>query len=344
MLTSSDVSVVSVSSVLLCLTATAGLCYVLACIMGKSGAKSASGALTAHGARLVSIYHKTLAKTSFARCLGSHDASIESLTLRTSAFRFTVPPRLCIDSRLSASSAMAIFDDLSTVHLLGIDTSCRGGVSVHLSTTLLRRVPVGTDLTLRCTVDKLGKSMGFVTMEMVDSASSAVVATGKHVKFMPTGNYWVDLLSRPFLLAPLIKHCLYDDGSTLFHRLGLLKPSRPKEYNCGEGPAAVYDYLGLAPADNTLKLKVHGLISNPLGSMHGGAVGMAAEWAALQSPDGKAKTGMGQVVTSISATYLSALTGEAAFDAAPGAALVVARKMQGSAAPCSQFVMAWGAL
>lgn len=305
-------------------------------------ASSSSKSLTAHSAKLIAIYHKTLAKTSFARCLGSHDARIESMTLRMSAFRFTLPQRLCIESRLSASSAMAIFDDLSTVHLLGVDTSCRGGVSVHLSTTLLRNVPAGSDLTLRCIIDKLGKSMGFVTMEMVDTASSTVVATGKHVKFMPTGNFWVDLLSRPFLLAPLIQYGLYEDGSTIFHRLGLLKPGKPKEYTCGEGPAAAYEYLGLSPATNTLR--VHGLISNPLGSMHGGAVGMTAEWAALQSADGKAKAAAGQAVTSISATYLSALTGDVAADVAPGAGAVVMRRASGFTAPCSQFTMQWGKL
>ena len=93
---------------------------------------SSSGAVAKHAEKLVRVYHSKLAQGSFAALLGSSASKIVALTRQGASFQFVLNERLTLKKQLSVSTALAIFDDLSTIGFMGADQGCRPGVSVSL--------------------------------------------------------------------------------------------------------------------------------------------------------------------------------------------------------------------
>ena len=273
--------------------------------------KSSSIAVSRHAEKLCHIYHQKLAGGSFAAVLNSRQISMTRLTTTGSSFQFTLDERLTLQNKcLSVSAALALFDDLSTIGFMGADSCSRPGVSVHLQTELLKLVPAGTNLTLNCFIDKIGKTMGFTSMELVlTDHPMTVVARGKHIKFLPLGSWLMDsVVMQPAVLGPLINYGLYDDGSSIFTRLGLAAPFVKKINYDPSTTASAYETLGLTPiagSSGAMQTKVHQALCNPMSSMHGGAVAMAAEYTSFTSAK---TTGSAEVGVEMQLTYLSALT------------------------------------
>lgn len=313
----------------------------------------ASTSLAGYAKKLVSIYHSRIANGSFAAVLGSSSSTITEISKTGSSFQFVLPERLTLNKKLSASVALAIFDDLSTIGVMGADSCNRPGVSVHLNTHLLVAVPPGTDLTLNCKIDKIGKVMGFTSMQLVLTKSPhTVVAVGTHIKYLPLGSWIMDwLVMQPAVLKPMITYGLFHDGTSIFSRMGLVKPFIKKILFDPRQNA--FMALGLcatsesAGAMSSMTTKVHQALCNPLSSMHGGAVGMAAEFASQCKTARPDDVDPEAIVTEIDITYLSALTGEIIVEASPdndaGVTRGVVRKSN-SSNPAAQFSLKWGSL
>eukprot|EP01038_Epipyxis_sp_PR26KG_P012756 gene12756-17102_t len=98
---------------------------------------------------------------------------------------------------LSSSAILAIFDELSTYSLMWSDKTCRGGVSIHLSVESLKHVTANSKVSVACKADKIGKMVGFCTMELFDD-KGYLVARGKHIKFMPMG-FMYDFINNKYI-------------------------------------------------------------------------------------------------------------------------------------------------
>jgi len=79
------------------------------------------------------------------------------------------------------------------------DKTCRGGVSLQLSAETVSNSKAEDEITVTSKVDKIGKYVGFCTMEMHDKSSGSLLAKGKHIKFMPMGLVW-DIIASPRIL------------------------------------------------------------------------------------------------------------------------------------------------
>lgn len=101
-------------------------------------------------------------------------------------------------SYFSCAGAMALFDELSSYHLMLNDQTARPGVSVQLSTELFSRCEANNEVVLTTRVDKVGKYIGFCSME-IHNSSGDLVARGRHLKFMVMGTMW-DFLMSPAVL------------------------------------------------------------------------------------------------------------------------------------------------
>jgi hypothetical protein len=79
---------------------------------------------------------------------------------------------------------------------------------VYLSTEILRAIPAGTDVIITAKAKKIGKTLGFATMEMHDLEGS-LLARGDHIKHLPMGYMWDNLallMQSRFVLPILLKH------------------------------------------------------------------------------------------------------------------------------------------
>ena len=103
---------------------------------------------------------------------------------------------------------MAVFDELSSYAFVVKDSTCRFGVSVYLSTEILHTIPAGKDVIIVAKANKVGKTLGFATMEMFDR-NGLLLARGEHIKHLPMGHIWdftAKLLLSPFILPIILKY------------------------------------------------------------------------------------------------------------------------------------------
>ena len=110
------------------------------------------------------------------------------------------------------SSALAVFDELSSYAFVVKDKTCRFGVSVFLSTEILHTIPAGKDVIIIAKANKIGKILGFATMEMYDR-NGLLLARGEHIKHLPMGSIW-DFIAR-FFLSPAILPILLRYGNSI---------------------------------------------------------------------------------------------------------------------------------
>lgn len=222
------------------------------------------------------------------------------------SFSYTVPDTLCrrvngmLQPILSTAAALAVLDEVSTYSFILKDRTCRGGVSVHLTTEMLSPCVAGESVVIHTRLRKLGKTLGFCDFEMVSadkSKSGQVIARGQHIKHLPLGGAW-DAIASPTLLPLVLRlHDLLFDGNNnapttpwarWFTRwaFGGVNSSDLKQVS-GEG--GVFKAVALQPVGRGAKGSVVNrfestpAMNNVLGKLHGGAVAVALETAALTS-------------------------------------------------------------
>jgi acyl-coenzyme A thioesterase 13 len=258
---------------------------------------------------------------------------------------YTVPIALCKASgdaskgtpQLTVSATLALLDDFSSYALMMQDRNHRPGVSVTLNTEIVRPCSAGDKIRLVSRCDKIGKSVAFCSMELLD-ASGNVLARGKHIKYVKMGFVW-DLLTSA-ILFPLVLMIL--------EYLNKNKKAKKHKTETGEDASStvgnniagkIFTDLNLAhvadatalfsgranevegkkeggkrrkktavpvfdASEKCFTLKVSKGTKNVLGAMHGGAVAAAAEEASIQLMTllGGTKKGF---VDSIEVAYIS---------------------------------------
>lgn len=128
------------------------------------------------------------------------------------------PPSLCRhkdgnsgndgrSSYLATSSLLALYDEMDAHAFLSRDRTGRGGVSVELTFDLYEEIQPWTRLILELKTEKIGKFMGFSTVEVKDSRTGNVVARGQHTKFLHHG-WWWNIMHGP-VLGPILYDFYY---------------------------------------------------------------------------------------------------------------------------------------
>lgn len=221
---------------------------------------------------------------------------------------YTVPPSLCSHQEKSSpkskpymptSAILALFDEMSAHMMLGADKNYRPGTSVVLNTELFQPVYLNDEVVVATYVDKIGKSLGFCTMELYDKNSSTLLARGKQVKFMPVGLFF-DLISRPFIFPFFLKYYDLFHGNRYVSSIDHLLPDHPTTSTktthipnpVDDAIGAMYSALSIEKisdhspyvsvqghAENSAYYTVppHPKLFNPLGMYHGGAIATALE-------------------------------------------------------------------
>lgn len=236
------------------------------------------------------------------------------------SFHYVVPETLCRSHivngkagrpQFSAAAIMAIFDEVSTYSCAMKDRKMRPGLSVQLSTEVVKDIYAGDEITILTCADKIGNTLGYASLEVLNK-NGELVARGKHIKHLPMGK-WFEFITHP-MIAPV---------SLKFHELALRREQRKKEKEGNhdvknltgsatiEGIGRVFDLLGLkaltnkfpfmesAPIDSdkfcsengridpkdmmSFTMTVKQITSNLRNTMHGGAVGCAVEHVCLLS-------------------------------------------------------------
>lgn len=262
--------------------------------------------------RLLELTRAEFAQKTFSSSLHLQTSNLIGADLETGVeFSYRIPPEVCKNSmkgpRLPISSTIAIFDELSTYAFMIKDYSCRSGVSILLSAEQKTDCFSGDEVTIVCKSDKIGKTIGFCSMQMMN-ADGDVIAKGKHIKFLPMGPLW-NLVGHPRCLPTFLQFwrnygqklkntfigkklekLLLGGGRSrgqftepmesgvvgaTFHSLGLTSCSA-----FGEGN---YDSINNGASSVAYMLSVQPHLCNIIGVMHGGAVAMAAEEVASSS-------------------------------------------------------------
>jgi acyl-coenzyme A thioesterase PaaI-like protein len=232
------------------------------------------------------------------------------------AYRYKIPPALCheIHSKdnkkelfFSTSGVLAVMDELSTLAVSLEDKSYRNGVSVDLFVEALKPIPAKEEVVLVTRTDKIGKTLGFCTMELT-TLKGEILARGKHIKYLPLPlpfpfTFLAELFFRSSLFGTYLyfyeEMCERQFSTSLDKLFGI--PDHPVlpisedvlipefvfnkllDLSINDNQSDRKKLLEEAPDNHhcdrceLFELKVKKELKNPLGSMHGGAVGMAIE-------------------------------------------------------------------
>ncbi len=159
-------------------------------------------------------------------------------------FEYEVPARICSSGSMPLSAILSIVDETTTWASIGVDKDRRPGVSLVLEASLTDegRPPVAGDrLVFESSVQKLGRTIGFQSCDVLDAASGRTVCTARHIKMLDMGIAWRWLMRDPLfqgtsaaLLAfgsrpssrNVAPHVALDDAEAFEE---LLAPTRPPE-------------------------------------------------------------------------------------------------------------------
>lgn len=265
---------------------------------------------------------------SFSKCLAITMAKLINADVTNGVkFSYKVPEGLCLhsngSSKLAASSTLAIFDELSTYAFNVQDRNHRSGVSIHLTTELLSEIRPGELVVVDCKAEKIGKTVGFCTMKMLD-AQGNLVAQGKHIKYLPMGYMW-NIFTNPLVLSSCLN--FYDHNRKFLDnsRLGkfiqnLIVGGRNKSRNMREiksdGVAAIFTGLDMSCIQESVaapcstpqrlyELPSNASLNNFVGRLHGGALAMAIERAVSLHVDRSSVTVSN--IQALEVRYLSAM-------------------------------------
>lgn len=216
---------------------------------------------------LVDVAFTESCRKSFSRCLfPSMPTSVKTDADGHVKQPYVVPESLCrvvsndaksnpTQTVFSVAAILALFDECSTYSLIYKDRNRRSGVSVHLSTEIVENCGADKKTYVKCTSDKIGKALGFCTMELRTQDSNRLLARGKHVKYLPMG-WFYNVLTSPVVLPYAVYWLtLLSDteylktswlGKILARLLGIR--SMPKDYK-------MPDFEGLSGAFRELQLR-----------------------------------------------------------------------------------------
>jgi acyl-coenzyme A thioesterase PaaI-like protein len=286
--------------------------------------------------RILDIIMNKFSEKTFSACIMSNITDFVHKDLKTGvSFHYLTPDNLCrkysglrnTKPQFSAGAIMAVFDEISTYSTVMRDKTHRPGLSVHLSTEILKPVYTGEKVTVLTKADKLGKTIGFCSMELLNQQGE-LVARGKHIRYLQMGMPF-DLIAHPVAMPWTVK--IYEmfyarKGAPSFSANGKEIFPVPANFPSIDGVGRVFDVLGLQRTPNiahnepdseetdiassaagplsplycsdngrvdpstvhSFSMTVRPVTSNVLGAMHGGAVACAVEHACLLSRAGNA--------------------------------------------------------
>lgn len=184
-----------------------------------------------------------------------------SIGHKTLTYRY----ELCKDvNKPTVGLFCALQDDLSTLAIFSAGFPVPPGVSLQMQTELIeKKIPTAQVIDIANTVTKLGRSISHTRTDFFCAETKKLLAYSTHVKYMPTGSWFLDFLFRSKLLLIILrvvnsrtKPPLFYDEEKLADVIG-----RHLEFH---GP-------GVATFHRT------GEHTNPMGSLHGGCVAMIME-------------------------------------------------------------------
>ena len=266
--------------------------------------------LPRHVKRLLDISLEKSANLTFSKYLGTPTVSLVDFSKNDGVtFEYIVPESLCLPKISTGSpvfpvsAALAVFDELSTYSFMLADKNHRSGVSIHLSTEMMKDISPGEKLLVNTRADKIGKTVGFCSMVMKNS-SGELVAEGKHIKYLPMGVLWDIFSSKPVLSRVMAFHERYHDTvskSKIANQLmGFIMGGRNKGGHKTvwdvAGVGALFEALDMSEEVNwnerntvgakfstdeprKFQLQVNSALNNMVGRMHGGALAVAIEQA-----------------------------------------------------------------
>jgi hypothetical protein len=201
-----------------------------------------------------------------------------------------------------------------------------------LSAELLSDIPAGSEVQVQSIIKKIGKNVGFC--DMVMQCEGKTVARGQHLKYMPMGTLW-DVLFHPTLLPIVLS--LYSLakkswlGGKVLSWLGagamsatgisdlktLSSDSGPAvaaaqifaDFNLDRDAEAEEESKECTPSSGAFCSTVQPQMVNPLGNLHGGALAMCIEEAALQHRVGNGTSAAHTRACAIEVRYLSQIRG-----------------------------------
>lgn len=252
---------------------------------------------------------------SFTGALKTHEAKLVDISNRgqTCQFLYTVPRAICkrvkyndtLMDILPASSAIAVLDDLSAYVCVTSDRNRRPGVSVMLSVDIFKLIHSGQEVIAKFHADKIGKAMGFITMEFIDPLTQEVLARGKHIKYMDMGMLY-NLLTQPIVTS--LFFYFYDNyqhttiGKTVLAWLGFGRKSRFPALYTDESTGVLFNSININRIAEDFKLdddhdgdtRLYSMTVNHefkmrpgmqmiLGQLHGGCCAMLVENSAVAS-------------------------------------------------------------
>jgi len=292
-----------------------------------------SSRVPSHVLKFVATCAEASAKSTFGRYLPK--AKLLSACRSTDGVKYQlkVPKNLCVEKGkgaavLPVSATLCVFDEFSSYAVVTKDKTCRFGVSVHLAVEVLADIPAGSDVFVEVSAEKVGKTLGFIKMEMLD-ADRRLVAHGCHIKFLPMGPWW-DLFAHPWVSPysfPLIDWLSNNPAvanSWIGRRINDALLAGGNKALTGEGEAAESDavgstfrLLGVSPdaqaAAAAYSLRVRPALCNMVGQLHGGALAMAIESAATQhhaATSSSSSSSSSAFISKMEIQYLSAMKKE----------------------------------
>lgn len=265
--------------------------------------------------------HKTFGQYTVAPIVSIHANKQNNGLL----YQYKVPGNMCSSQHkhFTTSAILAVFDELSTNGLMIKDRNHRGGVSVHLTTEILQPVNRDEIVTINTHCDKIGKVLGFCTMEMVNKEGH-VLARGKHIKFLPMGWLWQVLTHS--LILPIALFIYEKFHATKFKTVLDKIMFQPRDATAIDGGeiGELYKNLNVSEVkhsasnsegnNNNVKyyeVRVKSHMKNRLGAFHGGAVATCIEDACNQFLRNSGSNDDGNLIlTSMDVRYISSMKGE----------------------------------
>jgi len=208
------------------------------------------------------------------------------------AVDYPVTASMCLGAgdaaHLSGGWLVSVFDSVSTYCLCASDQTFRPGVSVLLSMEFSpdyqhHAVP-GAVITVLTTPVKMGKAISIATCLVTCSTTSAVLATGKHVKYMPMAlPLWDCIFQERFRKATgafldAVTGVFVTKGVDETAALSAVPVNRFVQLdNVAEEPDGSWSCQFTAEAPKH---------ANPMGALHGGCGAIVAEQLALRHATG----------------------------------------------------------
>ena len=188
----------------------------------------------------------------------------------------------------------AVMDEASSLTMALTDKKGRFGVSILLDASLVNEAS-SSNVTAWTTVKKLGRAIGIADVEIFGD-DGKLLARGRHIKFLQTGNLLADNL-KTVLTLPFVDRLV----TRYLDRLPVHPPSQ----------ATSLDDLFAIDVHNEVPIRSGHC--NPFGSLHGGASCLLAEHLATNHLAAEVVERPPPRAVALTATFLSSiLTGDTA--------------------------------